>query len=206
MSTASYLLQLRDKARYSGYARLFFDALRRVGIVIGPYYLVREDIHDCTSNKEESLEENYQFLLLDESHCDKLAGARTHYYNSQQLKQRFKEGDFCLALLIDEEVASYSWYSLTKFRGKELASNEAYLYDAYTNPEHRGLGLVPIVRRQVYRVTRANNKSRLLSLSEYFNKSSLRFKEKLGSEFVHFGINVSLFRLLNFTVTLKTYD
>ncbi len=205
MSTASYLLQLRDKAKYSGYTRLFFDALRRVGVVIGPYYLVREDIYDCTANTQEELADNYQFEFLDKSHCDELAGARSHYYNSAQLKQRFEEGDYCLALLIDEQLASYSWYSLTKFRGKALAENEAYLYDAYTNPEHRGLGLVPIVRRQVYRTARAANKTRLLSLSEYFNKSSLRFKEKLGSEFVHFGINVSVFRVLNFTLTLKNY-
>lgn len=205
MSTASYLLQLRDKARYSGYTRLVFDALRRVGIVIGPYYLVREDIHDCTAGTSEHLPDNYRFEFLDKSYCEQLASARSHYYDSTQLQERLDVGDFCLALIIDDSIASYSWYSLTQFRGRRLASEEAYLYDAYTSPEYRGLGLVPIVRREVYRKTRAADKTRLLSLSEYFNKSSLRFKEKLGSEFVHFGINVSLFRVFNFTFTLKHY-
>ena len=114
-----------------------------------------------------------------------------------KLYSRLECGDICLAAWADDELAGFSWASLSKFsyRGYDfpLENDEAYLYDAYTAPGFRGRGLARDLRYRLHLVLTKQGRNVFFSTIERFNPPALRFKEKMGAKIVDSAVLVDVF-------------
>jgi len=93
----------------------------------------------------------------------------------------------CFGAFLGADLVGYTWarattVPLTYGGGTlfELGRDEAYLFDMYVDPRHRGLRVAPWLRVEVLRALASEGRRRCYSLSYLFNRSSRTFKSRLG--------------------------
>ena len=92
------------------------------------------------------IEDKWRPRFLDEDTLRRLARYPMNEMNQRFLDQALKKGDRCMAILDDDRLAAYGWYS-----NKETAVTEdlellfspgwIYMYKGFTHPDYRGLRL-----------------------------------------------------------------
>ena len=101
----------------------------------------------------------------------------------------------CVALKKSGKVAAYCWADPEEYSFRPefspLGPRDAYLYNAFTLEEFRGMGLAPYMRKHCYEVLRAQGYQRLFSITEYFNTSAISFKRKLDARFISCNLRLS---------------
>ncbi|MEM7677130.1 MAG: GNAT family N-acetyltransferase, partial [Myxococcota bacterium] len=104
---------------------------------------------------------------------------------AKDLLANLRNGDICLGLKQNGTIAAYTF--ITKkplvFRKQHfnLNKDEAYLHSMYTFEAFRGKNLAPYLRYKCYEYLRNEGFNKFYSISEYFNKSTIKFKKKLNS-------------------------
>ena len=120
-----------------------------------------------------------------------------------------ENGDICLGIKYKGEIAVYTLIKLKPFdfRGRrfDLKPNESYLHSMYTFEDYRGKNLAPYLRYQSYKYLKDNNVDKYYSISEYFNKATLRFKRKLKVNPVMLCLSIIAFKKWTFNFKLKTF-
>jgi GNAT superfamily N-acetyltransferase len=115
---------------------------------------------------------------------------------------RFASGDLCFGALIEGKYVHLKWVGLNRWydpdteRYIQLGSDSAYVYDGYTLPEYRGLGLTSVVLDKTFQYLSKIGIKKVYSLIANNNRASLRVKlkenaRKIGTvRFVRiFGLN-----------------
>lgn len=182
-------------------------ALSKVGIDIMPYYWVHEETIPTIEPKLRT-EQSFQFkpLFLSEfnavlDHSDRI--------NEKKIYQSFEKGQECVGLIHDNNIAAYMFIERNNFEIKkrkfELGPHEAYLLNMYTIPNYRGKNLAPFLRFHCYRYLETQGVNKNFSVSNYFNKSAIKFKKKLNSKPVKLFMNIELFKAIRWNFTLKSY-
>ncbi len=206
MNTFSYRQHLYRKLQHGGLLRLLLDALNRLGINITPYYLLLED---CTARIDHRSDERFHIKHLQDADMPQLAALPVRPRGYPELIDLLARGKRCVALMDNEKVAAFSWYDLDtcNYAGYPFAlkHDEAYLFDAYTLADYRGQGLAPYLRSVLYRELANMGRSKLYSVSTYFNRPAMRFKEKLGARREHLGLSILLLKRYPFHWVLKRY-
>ncbi len=95
----------------------------------------------------------------------------------------------CFGIFTDGALCGYTWVStnVLPVPGSmgtplyELNSDEAYLYDMFISPEHRGGRMAPLLRAHVLQELIKEGRSQCYSITLRFNRSSRRFKARLGA-------------------------
>ncbi|MDA8166030.1 MAG: GNAT family N-acetyltransferase [Desulfobacteraceae bacterium] len=183
----AYFSHLLFKLRYSPSRRLLLDALARSGLRLTSYYLVEEGGEgEALKGLEKGFEE-YGITLLTEEEMGPLAALPGQTANMEERIDRLRRGHLCLAAKHGSELAAFTWCCTREavFMGKRLAltSRQAFLYDSYTLPAHRGKGVAVFLRCRLYRFLAARGRDRLFSISDCINHPSIRFKTKLHARF-----------------------
>jgi hypothetical protein len=70
---------------------------------------------------------------------------------------------------------------------------------------YRGKGIAPYIRYLGYKELERLGRTRLYSISIYFNTPAVNFKKKLGAEFLELRLRVRLFRKWERDVRVKKY-
>lgn len=123
---------------------------------------------------------------------------------------RFKSGDLCFGALLEGKYVHIKWVGLGKWydsdvgRHLQLGLDSAYIYDGYTLPEYRGLGLTSVVIDKTFQYLQKNGIKKTYSLIDENNAASLRVKSKENARMIGtvtffkiFGLN--LLRLIGET-------
>jgi hypothetical protein len=87
----------------------------------------------------------------------------------------------------------------------ELKPTESYLNSIYTFEAYRGKNLAPYLRYHSYKLLEEKGITTYLSVSEYFNKSTIRFKKKLNSKPAKLYLSLVLFKRWTMNFTMKDY-
>ena len=128
----------------------------------------------------------------------------------KDLLSDIKNGDKCLGIKYKGKIAVYTLIKLRpfEFRGRlfDLKSNECYLHSMYTFEDFRGKNLAPYLRYRSYEYLKLNDVDKYYSISEYFNKATLRFKRKLGVYPIKLYLSVKLFKKFTMNFTLKDFS
>jgi len=131
-------------------------------------------------------------------------------FSEEELTKRLKEGKRCYGAKIEGRIAAFTWADLREFGTRTrrflLQEDEAYLFDAYTLPGHRGKGLAPVVRYYAYERLEDMGKKRLYSITDFFNVPSLRFKKKLGAKIIELRMLFLVFNRKIFDIRLRKFD
>ncbi len=93
---------------------------------------------------------------------------------------------------------AFNWFDLEESNSRlhrfRLEDSEVYLFDMYTMKTFRGKGIAPCLRYETYKLLRKMGRSKFYSISDFFNITSIRFKEKLNARFLELRLYIRLFK------------
>lgn len=192
---------------------LFFHGLRnrleRIGINIMPYYWVKEEVEKCEEPKIKGELSEYKIrnLTLDEL---VLICKDIDNFIMDDLYEDFKNCDVCIGLENNNEIAAYMFIGLKNFKFKNreiiILDNEAYLFNMWTFHNFRGRNLAPYLRYKGYVMLNEMGRDTKYSITEYFNKSSIKFKSKLNSKHLQLYLYLELFGTIKKHYLIKSYN
>ncbi len=186
-----------NRSRRNGTLRMALtNRLRSRGIYCYAFYLESE-IYDPTQSLEPVLDsyEVKRLSLAELEGLDESSGMRVGP-NGYQHEKRIADGCQCLGIISEGRIVAFTWAEIhtcspTGF-SFELESNEAYLFDAFTERAYRGKKIAPFLRHEMYRHLAEQGRTRLYSVTTAFNTPSLRFKSKLGSRHLELHLVIGL--------------
>ncbi len=152
----SIFKKIRDRIRYGLATQEILDRLSATfGLVIYPYYLVREQIPP--NMEPEAVDDDYNIRYLVEEDMEILAVHAAQKRTTESLLEKLCNGSRSIGFFINGDLAAYTWFRFDcapvpvwmddLFR---LEHDEAYLFDAYVLPAFRGRRLAPLVRYRAY--------------------------------------------------------
>lgn len=213
-STIKQAKPISAKQRYLGVIKngLFLFGLRNrlalIGFDIKPYYWVQEEITECKEPKIKGDSSDFLVRYLNADEVKLIANSVP-----KNLGKGFMEGinnnQLCIGLEHKNEITALMFIELNDFdfnkRAFQLKSNEAYLLNMWTFHSFRGRNLAPYLRYQSYQLLKEQGRDVKYSVTEYFNKSSIKFKQKLNSKHLILFVNIILFKKYYWNFKIKEY-
>ena len=185
------------------------NRLARLGLDFDPFYWVLEGASHCEQPIIKGNPTDYELVQLN---LEEITDLRKKIIGSERVdaKLDFHDKLKCIGLKYKEEIAAFMLIELYDFNYDRktfyLKENEAYLTHMYTFEAHRGKNLAPYLRYQSYLMLKDLGRDRIYSITQFFNKSSKRFKRKLNSKDLQLFMNIILFKKFHYHFLLKTYD
>jgi ribosomal protein S18 acetylase RimI-like enzyme len=183
--------------RYGLVTHRLLQRLRRAGINLRPYLLIREGVRPHRTEWPELAQEFPSEVLdaADATAIEEMA-AFDRWRTVEDIRARLDRGHLCVVLKQDGRVAGFAWADLDEVNDAScdypLGPAEAYLYDAYVAPHFRGRELAVYMRTESYKHLRRLGRSTFYCICEYFNTPALKFKNKLGSERVALYLQIEI--------------
>ena len=182
------------------------------GIVIRPFYYVKEDLPSAIPDRLTAIPDDVAFSVFGREEVmiiSKLA-ERKGYVGEQVVINSFRNGDTCVGLKYHGDIAAFTWFSLKQIPTAHLyeaqmAMNEAYLYDMYVLKAFRGNNLAPILRYKSYEILKRMGRDTFYSVTECFNAASFRFKAKLNARVIFLALYVEIFKRYRISWILRRY-
>jgi len=166
----------------------------RFPVSLARYKVFREDVQAGDAAAPGEAPSGFEFAYIGEERTDELLCLPGRATSAEDLRARFLCRNICLAALKNRRVVAFSWASFGLFQFETycfpLLESEAYLFDAYTLPEYRGLGLAGRIRRRLHRDLAAKGRTRCYSVTLNDNQSALRFKDKMNGREVDRGFTL----------------
>lgn len=185
------------------------NRLAGVGLDFMPYYWVKEEVTPITPPKIKDNPEGYAVSYFGYSEID-IIQQRIRGIGHKNLKKNLENGQTCIGIKRYDDIVAYMFIQNNdlNFRGKsfELKSNEGYLKDMYTFESYRGKNMAPYLRYQGYCLLKEKGIDTKYSISEYFNKPTIRFKKKLNSIHLALYLSIKLFKRYQWTIKLRNYS
>ena len=177
-----------------------------------PFYLVDERmVNSKAPHLQPRVEqERMEIKLFQPSDMKAMADHPEIGESEEELKQRLEDGGLCIGLRLDGALAACNWANLKRCDSRclpfELSNDEAYLGYARTFMAYRGKNLAPYLRCKMYEQLQRIGRTRLYSITEYFNTPAIRFKKKLNVRPVKFGCWYRLAGKFENRIILKNYS
>ena len=178
-----------DQYGWSAVPRLFKAVLRKFGIIIETFFLLKYKLNELDITRkfnQYNYSEVRELLVKDIS--------KIEFVNSEKIKlykNRFLSGNYsCYAIVKNEEIQYLTWISWrdmnypTVFEKKEgLKPKQALLEDSYCSPEHRGKGYHSMMN--IFRLKKIldQQRSEVLALVLKENKPALKVQLKSGFDY-----------------------
>ncbi len=179
--------------------------LRKAGLGLEPFLVVREDNFDKLPS---SVATRFTFRFMHDDEIDSLIGFGPSV-TRRKMQTWLDGGRRCFAAWEGSRLVAKMWCDFREFNFKPhyrlLEEEEVYFFAAYSDPDFRGQGLAPALRLQCYAALKSLGHSRFYSVTDYFNPSARRFKEKLGAKNELLGLHICLFGKWSRTITLHRY-
>jgi hypothetical protein len=188
--------RLLGRLRYGLLIQEILDRLVRAGLIIYPYFVVLEPAGDglppapapgCT------------FRMLGAGDVDEVVRVLVGRITAEIYLELLLQTE-CLGVFYDGKLAGYTWARLDMVPVPDglgqavfdLQPDEAYLFDMYVASPYRGLQLAGTLRQTMQRELSLRGRTRFYSLTLAFNRSSRRFKSRLGAREVELRIHLRL--------------
>ncbi|MGB3150337.1 MAG: GNAT family N-acetyltransferase, partial [Maribacter sp.] len=182
--------------------------LSRTGIDIAPYFWVLEGSKEYEVPKIKGSISDYELAYLNIQDLEAIGEYKTRLTMSELIKG-LEDGQKCIALKNNEKIAAFMFIQYENFifsgRSFLLNNKDAYLLNMYTFDNYRGKNLAPYLRHKSYEILKEKGKENIYSITDYFNKSSIRFKEKLEARNTVLYLRITLFKKVFWNFKLKKY-
>lgn len=191
---------------------LFWHGVRnniaRIGLDIMPYYWVKEATQPINPPQIRGENKNFEVSIFGEEEINYIKNTIIGI-EEKDLLADLKNGEQCIGLKNDGTIAAYMFIKRKPFyfrkRLFDLSSDESYLHSMYTFETYRGKNLAPYLRYHSYKLLKDQGVTKYYSVSEYFNKSTIKFKEKLNSEPIKLYLSMRFFKKWILNLTLKRF-
>ena len=210
MNSPSILKKIRDKFRHGLILLMVRDYLAKLGIEITPFYWMKETVHDKIPDHWKANFNDYEFSFFGPEEIKTICGLpEREFISKEHVIKVFNKGKKCYGAKYKGEIAAFTWIDLeeshTRFYPVKMKDNEAYLFDLYVLKSFRGKNLAPALRYKVCEILKELGRDTCYSITESFNTSSIRVKEKLNAQFIFLGLYVNLFKKYRKRWVLKRY-
>ena len=200
---------VRDKVRHRLVLQSLFGMLGRTGIEIVPYYVTHESLNHETEPGVDPKLGPIAACLLSPAEIEAVYTHPDSRVMGDVKSTYLAERCFCFGLKLNGEMAAYMWCNLhrchSRFNMFPLKDDEAYLCSAVTFRAYRGKNMAPFLRYELYKHLNQIGRTNFYSITEFFNTSAQKFKEKLGAKPIKLGLYVGLFNRWQWSITLKKY-
>jgi len=204
----SFYQRIRLKIKHGQVTHSFRNILEKVGIDIMPFYWVLEasketkpPIPGCAIGEED-------VVFLTEEDINTIEGD-LRAFSVEDAINWLNIGHKCIGVKYEGKIAAVMWIDFNFCSYKPdtnlLEEDEAYLFRMHTMEEFRGKNLAPFLRYKSYERLKVLGRKKLYSISEYYNKAAIKFKDKLGAKNLSLYLYVNLFNALKFKILLKSY-
>lgn len=198
--------KLRYKLRYNPAPRLLINALKRLGIVILPYYLLRRSL---AATRRAAQRTDARLEELDDAAMEHIAALPMANNDAATYRRWRARGQQCFGLYLDDELVGFCWMDGREcsFPGERfaLAADEAYAFDIYTVPSRRGQNLAPLLNACFSEHLLATGTREVVSVIDCFNRPSLAFADKIGARRERMNLYLRLFGLWERSYVLRRY-
>ena len=182
--------------------------LAKIGLDFMPYYWVEEATSPITPPLIGGQDGNFKISIFDETEINFIKKTIIGI-EQKDLLADLKNGEICIGLKSNENIVAYMFVKCKPFmfrkRYFDLKPTESYLHSMYTFEDYRGKNSAPYLRYHSYKYLEKENITTYYSVSEYFNKSTIKFKEKLNSKPIKLFLSVLFFKRWYCNFTLKSY-
>lgn len=183
------------------------NRLRRVGLDFQPYVVYVEKPTVVANGSDRG----YEAERVTEANLDYILDQFPAPLDAKQWRQRVNAGDIGMLSKNGTEMVGYSWASLEYFEGISvtplfaLSAHEAYLFDLYVCPEHRGHGVPLFLRRAMSAQLKRLARTDFYSFTLLFNVPARRFKQTVGATPLEIRLAGRLFASWSFDVRLRRH-
>ncbi len=199
---------LGNVLRYGLLLQRILSWLKSHGLDIHPFCLIREGVRAYDLQLPD-LAAEFHSSELTQDEVPAIA-ALSPWATTENVQGRFDKGHLCLVLKHEEDIAGYTWVDFDDVSDPKcnyvLQPGEAYLYDAFIARAYRGRDLAPYMRYECYKHLRNTDRHVFYSLSDYFNKPAIRFKQKLNAEIIRLYLHIKVGTHEVGHWTLKNYE
>lgn len=182
--------------------------LAKIGIDFMPYYWVKEAISPISPPEIRRVEKDFKITTFGEAEINYIKNTIIGI-EQKDLLADLKNGEICIGLKHKNEIAAYMFIKCRPFvfrkRFFDLKPTDSYLHSMYTFEAYRGKNLAPYLRYNSYNYLEKKGITNFYSISEYFNKSTIRFKKKLNSEPMKLYLSLVMFNYWTLNFILKKY-
>ncbi|MGH9868779.1 MAG: GNAT family N-acetyltransferase [Candidatus Polarisedimenticolia bacterium] len=131
------------------------------------------------------VEDDWRPRFLDERTLRRHAQDPMNEMTQRFLDQALEKGDRCMAILDDDRLAAYGWYSsketaVTEDLALRFAPSWVYMYKGFTHPEYRGLRLHARGMASALMSYAEEGRRGLVSFVEANNFNSMRSVHRMG--------------------------
>lgn len=204
----SLLRRIWIKIRHGLVFQTIKNKLMKIGIEVLPYYWVQEGVNIIEPPRIKGNEKEFSTEFLDVEDIIKI-GSNARGYPTKNLLDNLKNGKKCYSVKHNQEVVAFMWIDFEECNFEPnkmiLKKNEVYIFSVYTMESFRGLNIAPYMVFNCYQTLRKMGYDAFYSVSEYFNKSAIRYKNKLGSKNLKLMLYIRLFKKLKFYFVIRTF-
>lgn len=183
--------------------------LAKTGLDFMPYYWVKEATSPFTPPKIRGEDIDFEITTFGENEISYIKNTIIGI-EQKDLLADLKNGEICIGLKNKDKIAAYMFIKCKPFtfrkRFFDLQPSESYLHSMYTFEAYRGLNLAPYLRYHSYKYLEEKGITTYYSVSEYFNKSTIRFKKKLNSKPIKLYLSLVILKKWTFNFTLRSYN
>jgi hypothetical protein len=201
--------RVRDKFRHRLVLQSLFGMLGRAGIEIVPYYVTHESLNHETEPSVDPELGPVAVCLLSPAEIEAVYTHPDSKVMGDVKATYLDERCLCFGLKLKGEMAAYMWCNLHRCHNRlnkfPLKEDEAYLCSAVTFRAYRGRNLAPLLRYELYRYLNQIGRTNFYSITEFFNTSALKFKEKLRARPLRLCLYIGLFNRCQWNLTLKRF-
>ena len=210
----SFTEKAGTKIRHGMVIQYLLAKLSQLGLSVDPYFLERE-YYLPVSDLKANIKPKMPFLttiFLEPQEIDTIFEHPEHSPDKESYKihDRISDGCLCFAVKYSQEVIAYTWCDLKRCNHNplkfELKQTEAYLFDMYTFKAYRGKNIAPFMRHQLYFHLNKMGRTDFFSVTNVFNKPSIRFKRKLGAYPSKLYLTIKLGKFFKRNLLLKSYS
>lgn len=210
-ATSNQLMKrLTGRLRYGLLTQEILGRLSRLGLRFVPYTIVDESAGALVDYEGEDSDSVMRPLDAGEMH--RVANMPHRKQNAEDVLSRLSHAE-CFGAFVGDTLAGYTWSRydrIARSQGRiqlhRLVPGEAYLFDMYVDKQFRGMSLAPHLRHRLFRHLAEQGIHRFYSISDYFNRSSRRFKDKLGAREIELRIGVRVWSLIDADFLLRRYE
>ena len=207
--TSQSLARLKGRIKYGLLTQEILDRLGKLGVRVTPYLLVDESPGALLDFEVKATACTMRPLLPDDMPL--IVNMPGRKRKPDQISTRLNEAD-CLGVFVGDALAGYTWSRYDRIASSSgrielyrLGPNEAYLFDMFIDKSFRGMALAPLLRHCLYQRLLAKGIRIFYSITSYFNRSSRRFKAKLGAQELELRVGLSSWSLWDADFLLKRY-
>ncbi|WP_179345208.1 GNAT family N-acetyltransferase [Winogradskyella ursingii] len=182
--------------------------LAKIGLDFMPYYLFKSSLDTTTPQYIKGDKLDLKLSVFGEPEVNYVKNAIIGI-EGKDLLQNLKNGETCIGIKHNDEIVAYSFMRRQPFyfrkRYFHLGENDSYFHSTYVFENYRGKNIAPYLRYQRFNLLEKQGVLYHYSISEYFNKSAIKFQKKTNAQTVALYLSVILFNKWTMNFTLKNY-